>query len=162
MLSPDHYFRSVRDIDFDSLMEAGIDTLLFDLDNTLLPRDATGVPDDLRRWGAELIERGFKVCIVSNNWHGHVEQVAREIGFDIVAKALKPFPFAFHTALRKMGSTNRSAAVVGDQIFTDVLGGRIAGLTTVLVTPLSSSDLIHTRLLRRIERRLLAERRPLP
>jgi HAD superfamily phosphatase (TIGR01668 family) len=162
MLSPDYYLRSVHDIDLAELMSRGIDTLLVDLDNTLLPRNGSDVPDDLRVWASSVLDQGFRVCIVSNNWHERVKGVAGEIGFDLVAKAIKPLPFAFIIALRRVGSRRRRAVVVGDQMFTDVLGGKLMGMRTVLVVPLSASDLPHTLILRKMERWLLAGRQPLP
>jgi len=162
VFAPDLYYKSVQDIDFEALRAAGIDTLLVDLDNTLLSRDAHDIPEHVVTWARETKARGFLICIVSNNWHAHVEEVADRIGLPIVAKAIKPLPFAFRTALRRLGSSSSRSAVVGDQVFTDVLGGRLMGMKTVLVTPLSTSDLPHTLLLRRLERLVLADRRPLP
>jgi len=75
---------------------------------------------------------------------------------------VKPLPFAFLRALSKVGSQRKRAVMVGDQLFTDVLGGRLLGMRTVLVTPLSQTDLPHTLLLRRLERLVLAGRTPLP
>lgn len=161
LLSPDLYQTNVHAIDLDALAASGIDALLVDLDNTLLPRDTNEIPDDLVAWAVGLRDRGFRVCLVSNNWHERVKTVADELGFELVAKAVKPLPFAFRIALRKIGATRRSAAVVGDQMFTDVLGGNLLGMTTVLVTPLSQSDLPHTLFLRNLERRVLAGRKPL-
>lgn len=162
MLSPTYYLSSVHSIDLVELKAHGIDTLLVDLDNTLLPRDTNVIPVDLRLWASTLKEQGFKVCLVSNNWHERVHAVAQELGFCLVAKAIKPLPFAFLIALRRVGSRRRRALVVGDQLFTDVLGGKLLGMKTVLVAPLSSSDLPHTLLLRRLERVILAGRQPLP
>ncbi len=162
MLSPDQYLHSVHDLDLEALRALHIDTLLIDLDNTLLPRDTNVIPDDLRLWAQGVRSKGFKVCLVSNNWHERVKDVADELGFDLVAKAVKPLPFAFLSALRKTGSRRRDCIVIGDQLFTDVLGGKLLGMKTVLVSPLSTSDLPHTLLLRRLERVLLAGRRPLP
>ena len=162
MLSPDYYLRRVTDIDLDALRARGIDTLLVDLDNTLLPRDSAAVPEAARTWVRSLSAEGFKVCLVSNNWHERVSVVADELGIDLVAKAVKPLPFAFLRALRKVGSKRSSAAIVGDQMFTDVVGGKLLGMVTVMVLPLSQSDLPHTLALRRIERVLLAGRQPLP
>jgi uncharacterized protein len=162
MLSPDYYLRSVLDIDLPALKASGIDTLLIDLDNTLLPRDSNVVPDELRQWAADLRTAGFKACLVSNNWHERVVRVAEELGFDLVAKAVKPLPFAFWKALKRAGSDKTRAAIVGDQLFTDILGGKFTGMTTILIAPLSSADLPHTLFLRRIERVLLADRQPQP
>ena len=157
MLTPDYYYTSVLDIDLDDLRRRGIDTLLIDLDNTLLPRDSNIVPDEIKKWAASLRSAGFSACLVSNNWH---ERVVR--GFDLVPKAVKPLPFAFWKALKRAGAKAGQAAIVGDQLFTDVLGGKMAGITTVLIAPLSSADLPHTLFLRRIERVVLAGRQPLP
>lgn len=162
LFSPDEYLVDVHAIDLEHLSRSGIDTLLVDLDNTLLPRDTNVVPQELRDWAATLAARGFRVCLVSNNWHERVKTVADELGFDLVAKAVKPLPFAFLRALGKLGSTRSRAAVVGDQLFTDVLGGRLLGMHTVMVSPLSQTDLPHTLLLRRLERLVLAGRTPLP
>jgi HAD superfamily phosphatase (TIGR01668 family) len=160
LLAPDLYLQGVRSMDLDALRAEGIDTLLLDLDNTILPRDSSSVPEDVVLWAANLSSRGFKVCLVSNNWHRRVKTVADELGFCVVTKALKPLPFGFLRGLSLMGSTRRQAAVVGDQLFTDVLGGKLLGLKTVLVVPMSMSDLPHTLLLRRLERVLLEGRSP--
>lgn len=162
MLSPDYYYSSVQDVDFAALRDRGITTLLVDLDNTLLPRNCEAVTDSACAWTAAAAEAGMTVCVVSNNWHDRVMDLARDMGVPIVAKALKPFPQAFRRALGVTGSRAEQVAVVGDQMFTDVLGGKLMGAVTVLVKPLSSSDLPHTRLLRLIEKALLAGRRPLP
>lgn len=162
LFTPDIYLVDVHSIDLDSLKRQGIEALLIDLDNTLLPRDRDDVPDALREWAHALADQGFKVCLVSNNWHEKVSIVADELGFDLVAKAIKPLPFAFWRALRRLGVSRRHAAVVGDQLFTDMLGGNLLGMMTILVTPLSATDLPHTLMLRRIESRILAGRKPLP
>ncbi|HET6498430.1 MAG TPA: YqeG family HAD IIIA-type phosphatase [Coriobacteriia bacterium] len=160
MLSPDLYYTNVTAIDLSALERDGIKYLLIDLDNTLLPRDGTGFPPEVRSWVAALGPRGLAACLVSNNWHAHVPALARDIGLPLVAKALKPFPSAFRKGLRTLGATPGQTAMIGDQLFTDVLGGNLLGMTTVLVTPQSSSDLPHTLLLRRLERRVLAGRTP--
>ncbi len=161
MLSPDLYITRVLDMDLDALRAEGIDTLLVDLDNTLLPRDTNVVPDELKLWSAEVKRRGMKVCLVSNNWHERVTLVACELDCLLVSKAVKPMPFAFLRALKLCGSKRKTAAVVGDQLFTDVLGGKLLGMRTVLVSPLSATDLPHTLMLRRLERLVLGSRQPI-
>jgi HAD superfamily phosphatase (TIGR01668 family) len=150
-LAPDSYYSSVHAIDLDALSREGVRVLLMDLDNTLLPRDTNVVPEDLKAWAAELAARGFRVCLVSNNFHERVRAVASELGFDIVDHAVKPLPFAFLRALARAQARRSEAAVVGDQLFTDILGGRLLGMRTVLVSPLSGTDLPHTLVLRRLE-----------
>jgi uncharacterized protein len=160
-LAPDLFYRSVHSIDLDALWRGGTRVLLLDLDNTLLPRDTNVVPEDLKKWAAGLKERGFRVCCVSNNFHDRVRVIAAELGFDLVDHAVKPLPFAFLAALKRAGGRRREAAVVGDQLFTDILGGRLLGMRTVLVSPLSETDLPHTLILRHLEALVLKGRVPL-
>lgn len=161
VLAPDLYVTSVSAIDLKHLRQRGVRHLLVDLDNTLLPRNSDEVSEGVRKWIDSLHAEGFTACLVSNNWHGHVKAVAEEIGLPIVTKAVKPFPSAFRKGLALLDASPRETAVVGDQVFTDILGGNALGMTTVLVVPLSTSDLPHTLLLRRLERFVLADRQPL-
>lgn len=160
VLAPDTYYTSVHAIDLDALAARGKDTLLIDLDQTLLPRDTNVVPPELLAWSADLAQRGFKVVLVSNNWHERVGRVASELGFQLVPKALKPLPFAFRRALNLVGSTPAQAVIIGDQLFTDVLGGKLSGIETLLVVPLSMTDLPHTLALRKLEKVILKDRQP--
>lgn len=160
-LSPDLYYRSVPDIDLDELERRGTRALLMDLDNTLVLRNSVDASPAVRTWLEAALERGLKVCIVSNNWHERVQQAAESLGVPIVGKGTKPLPGAFKRALDVLGVRASETAVVGDQIFTDVLGGSLLGATTILVVPLAGgSDLPHTVVLRALERRILAGRVP--
>jgi len=161
LFTPDLYYRTVLGIDLDELTRRGVRALLLDLDNTLLPRDTGIVAEEYTQWLRHAQDAGFGVSIVSNNWHAHVQEVAAALGCDISAKALKPFPQAFRRAMATLDVRPHEVAVIGDQLFTDVLGGKLLGATTVLVEPLSRTDLPHTLLLRLIERRILADREPL-
>jgi hypothetical protein len=160
LFSPDHYHTDVLAVDLDGLAEDGVAALLVDLDNTLLPRDSVDVPDELREWATSVDQHGLRMCLVSNNWHDRVTAVADELGLPMVSKAVKPLPFAFLKALGILDARPQQAAVVGDQLFTDIVGGNLIGAKTVLVEPLSRTDLPHTLLLRRLEARIMAGREP--
>lgn len=133
---------------------------MLDIDNTLVARDRTEATAEYKSWVASLSTHGFSVCFVSNNWHDVVFSHAEALGFDVVAKAMKPFPLAFWAAMRRVGVRARECAVVGDQLFTDVFGGNLVGARTILVQPLSQTDLTHTLVLRRLERVIMHGRRP--
>lgn len=160
-LKPDQYLTSVLAIDLAALLARGVDTLIIDLDNTLLPRDTSVVPPKVAQWVGSLSPAGFRVCLVSNNFHERVVEVAAELGLPLVAKAVKPLPFAFIRALRAVGGRRRKCAVIGDQYFTDVLGGIFMGCHTIMVLPQSASDLRHTLLLRKVEALIMGDDVPL-
>lgn len=158
--SPDEYFESVFAVQPDGLLERGLRAALVDIDNTLLPRDAADATDEARAWVARARDAGLRVCLVSNNWHARVQTVGDQLELPVVSRAIKPFPRAFRKAAEKIGVEPQECAVIGDQVFTDIVGGNLVGATTILVRPLSSSDLPHTRLLRTLEGRIMAGREP--
>ena len=134
--------------------------LLIDIDNTVAPHHLPVVIPEIAAWLAGLPAAGFKVRFVSNNWHDDIFDRAAALGFDVTPRAGKPLPFGFLRAARALGVRARECAVIGDQIFTDILGGNLVGALTVLVAPLTNSDLPHTLVLRRIERVIMARRAP--
>lgn len=102
----------------------------------------------MRRLGAA----GLAGCIVSNNFSLRVRQVGTLLGVPVVGWALKPVPLGFWRAMAIMGTRPATTALIGDQLFTDVLGGNLLGMYTILVEPLSQDEFPTTRLVRRIER----------
>ena len=160
LFEPDLYYRSVADIDLDELAQRGVKTLLLDLDNTLVLRNTLDASDEVLSWLQAAKAKGLNVIVVSNNWHERVQHAAHVLHVPVVGRATKPLPSGFRRALSS-DQTPHTSAVIGDQIFTDILGGKLLGATTVLVTPLAGgSDLPHTRLLRALERRILRGRAP--
>lgn len=152
------YVESVDQIDLDELASLGIRCILLDRDNTLVPRDATVAPPEISAWLDRAREMGFGLCIVSNNFHSKdVERSASELGCEVVHHAMKPAPFAIWAALRKMGVRGYEAVLVGDQLFTDIAGGTLSSVRTILVRPQSTTDLWYTRLFRVVERRMLRD-----
>lgn len=158
MAFPDYYLTSVLSVDLETLKRRGINALLLDLDNTLLPRDRDEIPPELKDWVAALPEKGFKVCFLSNNWQGRLQEVAGDLGFELVSRAVKPLPPAYLFALHKLQARAHETAIIGDQLFTDVLGGALLGLTTIMVLPLCEHDLKHTLMLRHVEKIFIRDR----
>lgn len=152
---PDLRIERVEQLTHRKLRELGVEGLLLDLDETLLPAAAERPTEDVVAWARAVRRAGIRLAIVSN---GRVERVRRVASaLDIPGRALvgKPWPGAFRRALRELDLPAERCAMVGDQLFTDVLGAKAAGLRAVLLPPLSDGGLAHTRLLRRLERRIL-------
>ena len=94
--------------------------------------------------------------MVSNNWHkDQVERSARELGMDFILFACKPLPFAIRAGMRRIGARPHESVMIGDQLYTDVWGGNLAGVDTVLVKPQTTVDLWYTQIFRIFERRAL-------
>ena len=98
------------------------------------------------------------LCMISNNFHGRdVEASAALLRMGCVHHAMKPAPFSVWVALARMGVPAEQAVLVGDQVFTDLAAGNLAGVRTILVRPLSRSDMWYTHLFRVGERLVLHE-----
>jgi HAD superfamily phosphatase (TIGR01668 family) len=157
---PAAYLNSADLISEEFLQERNIKALLLDIDNTIVPRDSFIIPNELRAWIDDLKSKGYQICLLSNNWHKVVFQYGEDLGLPVIYKAMKPAPFAFLRALKHLGVSRREAIMVGDQLFTDILGSRLLGMRSVLVRPLAVTDLWYTLILRKLERLILGGREP--
>ena len=157
-LRPDLLVRAIEDIDFDWLEARGVRGLLLDVDNTIVPWRSREIPPEKRQW-IEEAKRRFPVCLLSNTiFMDRIRYLSGELGLDFVARAIwgrKPFPGGFRAALARIGVPASEAVMIGDQVFADLLGGKIIGCVTVLVDPVSkANEFPVTRIVRLLERRL--------
>lgn len=129
--------KSIYEIDPAALARRGIRLLLADLDNTLVPYGVPEPTQPVRDWMAELKKQGVTLFVLSNNRHPQrPERFSKALGVPYIGHAGKPKPGSFFKAMEQMGCTPEQTAIVGDQIFTDILGGSRAGVTTLLVEPI--------------------------
>ena len=158
IFSPNRYVASVDRIDLNALAARGKRAILLDRDNTLVPRDAEVAPEAVTIWLDAARDAGFKLCMVSNNWHrDQVMRSSHELGIEAISHAMKPAPFAVRIALRRLGVKPEDAVLVGDQLYTDVWSGNLAGVDTILVRPQTAVDLWYTQIFRIFERRALRD-----
>ncbi len=158
IVRPNRYIASVDRIRAEELVEAGIRCVLLDRDNTLVPRDTKEAPPEVRAWLDDLRGHGIVTCMISNNFHtNEVCESAQTLGCAVVHHAMKPAPVAVHLALTYMGVPAEQSVLVGDQLFTDMIAGNLAGVRTILVRPQSLEDLWYTKLFRKVEQVLLRD-----
>jgi len=157
LLSPDLHLNNIFDIDADHLQSLGIKGIITDMDNTLVPWSDRTVYPRLADFFTSLKKKGFKLFIVSNNSRDRGGQLARELDIPAIWYAVKPRRGAFRKALHEMNLSPEQVAVVGDQIFTDVLGGNRLGLYTIHVNPISEKEFVTTKLMRMLERFILGK-----
>ncbi len=156
ILYPNMYVPSVTEINADELTARGIRNLLLDLDNTIVRRDRNKFPPEVEQWLRELRQSGFNLCIVSNNGNVRVNNLAGPLQIPCVVRAVKPLRRAFRLGMRRLNAGVADTAVVGDQIFTDILGGNMMGLFTILVVPMPGGEFWGTRMIsRRLEKLVL-------
>lgn len=135
--SPNAFYECVTQIRPEDLTRRGITLLLADLDNTLVPYKTPLPTEELIRWRKELESGGVTLFLLSNSRRpGRPKKFADALGIDFIGHAGKPKRKGFLAALERTGRTPAQTAIVGDQIFTDILGGTRMGITTLLVRPI--------------------------
>jgi hypothetical protein len=152
LITPDLVLGSVCELQASWAAARGLHGLLLDLDNTIVSYASTAPAEATLAHLRSLEAAGLRLVIVSNAGPARTAAVAGTCGLPYLAMAGKPSPRAFRRALEIAGCTASSAAVVGDQLFRDILGARLTGCLAVLVRPLSRRDFAGTMLLRAPER----------
>lgn len=159
-VTPDAHVESVDQLTASWLTRWGVRGLVLDLDNTLVPWNTADVSTSVGAWVRELTSAGIVSCVLTNNYTHRASEVAELLGIPIIKAAFKPSPAAFRGALRMMALPAAQVAVVGDQLFTDVLGGKLAGMRAILVEPLSAREFFTTKFVRWLERPVRARVAP--
>ena len=147
---PDIKLGKVTDISVELLNKFGIEALILDVDNTLSTHHGQILTDGLPEWLEYMKNNGIKLTVLSNSKEKRVKPFAEKIGLDFISLGLKPLPFGYLRALKALKTKRKNTAIVGDQIFTDVLGGNTVGVKTVLLTPIKPEDGFSFKIRRKI------------
>jgi HAD superfamily phosphatase (TIGR01668 family) len=148
---PDFKVRRFTEIDQSFLQTHDLQGLLVDLDNTLVGWHAMDIPKDIAQHVASLRSNGIQLCITSNTYNfNRLRTLADELDIHYYdGNAGKPGTRGLLAGLGQMGVAPQRAAMVGDQLFTDIKAGSRAGVKTILVNPLTTRDFIGTKLVSR-------------
>ena len=151
-LYPDLYLTNIKEITLELLQKNKIKGLILDVDNTLIDYDKN-LLEGAKEWCDNLKQNNIKICILSNtNKVKKVEKVAKILDLEYIYFAHKPNKKGFYKAKELLGIKEEEIATVGDQIFTDVLGGNKVGMFTILTKPIDERDILITRVKRPFEK----------
>lgn len=157
LLFPKLFVESLAEVDLDALASRGITSILLDLDNTILPWRGCEVPPESLEWIKRACEMGMKLFIASNTRNPRrLRSIAEKLDIPCMDKIAKPRRKGLKAAMAEMGSTPEQTAIIGDQIFTDILGGNRLSLYTILVKPMHPREFIGTKISRLFEKPVLA------
>ena len=157
-IQPDMRVDGVWDIDLDELSRRGIAGIIVDIDNTIAPWGTYDLSERAAEWLERARNRGFGVCLLTNNHRSRADWFARALGLPAVCGWVKPWRWGYRRAMHILGTRPDSTVMVGDQLFTDILGAKRLGIHAILVSPLGDKELPHTRFKRRLERFLLGRK----
>ena len=151
---PDAYFKRVEDIDIEFLNKHKIKALLLDVDNTLVDHTKK-MTESVIKWAKELKGQGVKLYILSNTKKKKkIQSIVKKIDIPYQLFAMKPLKRGFKKAQKELGEKSENIAIVGDQIFTDIIGGKRCNIYTILVEPIQEKDFWYTAWKRPIENKI--------
>ena len=154
MIYPDAYFNKVEEITIEFLNKNKIKALILDIDNTLIDYSKI-MTSSVENWAKNLKGQGVKIYILSNsNKKKKVENIAKILDVPYIYFGKKPLKMGFKKAKKELKEESKNIAVVGDQIFTDVIGGNRCKMFTILVEPINEKDFWYTRWKRPIENKI--------
>ncbi len=155
LLRPSYAFKRITDINPEFFTEKGIKCLLLDVDNTLTTHDNPVPATGVESWLEEIKSKGINAVILSNNSDERVKPFAKRLGLSYIPRACKPLTFGITRACREHNLGTNEIALIGDQIFTDIIGGNLKGILTVLVEPYEIEDKFFLKFKRKIEKPIL-------
>ncbi len=149
---PDYKFKSINDININILKNRGIKFAILDIDNTLVPYTSPKPDDNAMLFLNKLKENKIEYCFVSNNHGTRINLFNEEIGAPVYPNAAKPLLIGIKKAMKAFRANKTNTVMIGDQIFTDVWGGKRAGILTILVDPIKECNTAFFRFKRHFER----------
>lgn len=154
ILYPNAYFKKIEEITIQFLKKQNIKLLILDVDNTLIDYHQN-LSEEVKQWLKDLQGQGMKLYLLSNsNKKEKVKKIADEFGIPYRVFAKKPLKSGFLKVQKQMKEKTENIAVIGDQIFTDVIGGNRCGFFTILVEPIHERDYWFTAWKRPIEEKI--------
>ncbi len=152
---PDFRFKTFDEASVEFLLSKGIKGLVLDIDNTLEPYENSHPGVRVTEWLSALRDNGISCAFVSNNGSERVSLFNKDLRLPAYPKAKKPLKKNILRAMRDMNTDKSNTAMMGDQIFTDVLAARFAGIRAILVSPIKDKTDFLTRFKRWLEKPIL-------
>lgn len=154
LFKPDYYVKSFKYLDINRLKQMGIRFLLCDIDNTLVAFDEPHSNQGILFFIQAVRSQGIEVALISNNFKSRADIFGCSLPVKIYPFACKPFPFTIRKAMRDFSKKPSETALLGDQLFTDMLGADLAGIRKILTAPIVERERTDTKILRALEHQI--------
>ena len=148
---PDYYYPDIYSINYEKLQERKIDTLLFDVDNTIAFVDDIMISKQTIKL-FEKLKKTYKILLLSNNHEERVKPISQKLGVKMLAQADKPEKKAYERALQILNAKKENTAAIGDQMLSDIVGAKKINITAILVDQLSSKNNLQTGLAQKLQK----------
>lgn len=152
IFTPNYIVDSVTDIDPNFLLEKGIKGIILDVDNTLTKCHSQDISKEISDWIFCVKSMSIKVMILSNNTYERISPLAKNLDIEFFAMGWKPMGRGFLNIKSQFCLKSSEIAVIGDQIYTDILGGNLKKMYTILVSPILRENGVFSKIKRKFEK----------
>ena len=154
ILYPKAMFNKVSDITTEFLKQNNIKALILDVDNTLIDI-SENLSEQTKKWAEAVKKENIKLYILSNsNKKEKVKKLAEKLGIPYEYFGKKPLKSGFLKVQKILKEDPQNIGVIGDQIFTDIIGGNRCKMFTILVEPIKEKEMLITKWKRPIEEKI--------
>ena len=127
----------IYEISQSELQKKGINSLLLDVDGTLVNRKSNIISKAVKNWIIES-KKLFSLYLISNNpSKKRIAKIAKELNLRYKYNAAKPTKKITLSAINEIGIESKNIAIIGDRIFTDIIVGNRCNIKTILVKRLN-------------------------
>ena len=140
-LLPKIILPALTDVSPELLHSRGIQLLMLDFDNTIVPYTTSTPTEEMHKWLETMATSDIKLCVVSNSHKDRVKIFCKKYGIDCITHANKPFSKGINECLEKYRLDPKVCALVGDQIFTDTMGANGCGVMSILVKAIDNHNI---------------------
>lgn len=151
LLIPTFFTNKITDLSPKFIKSHGITSLLADIDDTLTYHKDPQIPQKVLEFINLMKANNIKIILISNNSKKRVSKFAKKLNLPYIFRAFKPLPFGINLALKKLNISKNEAIIIGDQIFTDILGANLLGIKSILVDPFEKNQTAFLKLKRFFE-----------
>lgn len=156
-LTPKEIVRDIYEINFAALKKKRIKALILDIDDTLIPREVNDIYPKLFEWVVNRKEEGFKLCLSSNSRHPlRVKYFGETLGIPYLHLSFKPLPIAFRRSLNILQTKPEETAMIGDQLFMDILGANFLNIYSIFINHKKEESILIRQWMRQAEQWVLA------
>ena len=163
VLLPSLRATSITELTPEMLARRGIQLLMLDFDNTIVPYTTDTPTEEMIAWLEQMRQSNVRLCVVSNSRKPRVRVFCDQYGLDCITHARKPGGDGIRRCMEKYGLLPTQCALAGDQIYTDTLGGNLTGVSTILVDAIHDHTIwLKLRHVAELPFRWAAEKRRIP
>ncbi len=145
---PNYVVSSVLEIKPSDLFKLGITHIVFDIDETLVPKRKSTLSKDYIIHLNKIDKSGIRIIIGSNS-RRNLDSITKHFNTQVIRPTIfsfKPLSSYYRKIIKFADTEPTHIAMVGDRIINDSIGANFAHINSILVLPINRKPGFLTKL----------------